>query len=143
MRWTRARTKFELFRAATRARSVNSRVSRARRVTSERPVAFDRHPFHHTAARVIVGRRIVLSGAVVPERDGSGLPTQPNLPFGMHRLLAEPVEEPLALVVVEPDDAFGEEGVHEQRLATGLGMRPDDRMLHRGVLLEHLGLALV
>src|SRR5262245_42705033 len=109
------------------------------RTRSKGPVALDGDTLHHPALWVVVGRRVVLRGAVVPERDRAGLPTQPHLPLGMHRLLAQAVEQPLALFVVATDDPFGEERVDIQGLASGLRMCADDGMLDAREPLEHLG----
>src|SRR5262249_21673893 len=68
------------------------------RSASARLLADDRHALHHADLRVVVGRRIVLDRAIVPEREAVLLPAEPALVLRHVGLAGEVLEELAALV---------------------------------------------
>src|SRR3546814_8561620 len=67
-------------------------------VAIEGPVARDRHPLHPPHRREIVGRRIMLRGAIVPKDDRARAPTESALDFGDGGLGVEMREQSLAFL---------------------------------------------
>ncbi len=74
----------------------------------------------------VVGDGVVLHRAVVPERDRARLPVEPALELRRAHVVEQERQEHLVLAVGEAHDVRRGVAVHEQRLATGLGMRDHD-----------------
>ncbi len=78
---------------------------------------------------MIVVDRIVLGRAIVPEGDRARLPDEAAGEFRPGQVLAEEVEQRLALRLGHVLEAGGVGDVDEERLAAGLRMGADDRVL--------------
>src|SRR6202041_504357 len=94
-----------------------------------RPLALDRHPVHHAALAVIIVDRVVLDGAVVPERDRALLPPEAAGEFRAHRVAVEVVEERRALLLGHVLEARGEATMHVERLPAAFDMGAHHRVV--------------
>lgn len=84
---------------------------------------------HDPPEPVIVVHRVVLRTAVVPERHRPRLPTETARQLGTDLLCEQIVEEWLAFLLAPAPKVRGVRAVHEQGLASGLGMRAHGRVL--------------
>ena len=140
---TRAVARRRSVSAKTNARSnpaqaVGRRANQAKQPATstvgrieERLVANDGDAFHRSHCGRIVGDRIVLTGTVVPERDGILAPAETDLVLGNGRLGVEVVEQPVAFLLAEPLDRPCEGAIDVERPFPGFGMGP-----HHGMLLQ-------
>jgi hypothetical protein len=94
---------------------------------SHRPLPPQRNPQHHPPKPVIVIHRVVLHAAVVPERDGVGLPHEAAGELRLHLVRKQELQQRRAFFVGHAGDAGGVRHVHVQRLAAGLGVRAGER----------------
>src|SRR5271156_3055815 len=91
-----------------------------------RAVADDGRPLHAAHRGPVVGHRIVLAGAVVPEGEGAGTPAEPTLVFGDGGAGVEPGEQSVRFGLLHPDHVLREGGVDVDRPGAGLGMGAHD-----------------
>src|SRR6266404_138978 len=77
----------------------------------------------------IIPHGMMHRGAVVPEGDRVGLPDEAALELRCLGMAIEHLEQRLALMTLETDDAGGEIAVHIKRLAPGYRMSAHHRML--------------
>lgn len=79
---------------------------------------------------VIIANRRMRSDPVIPQRDRPLLPLHSDLEVLSKRdVFKQQLEQRLALLVLEPHDAFREARVHKQRFLSRGGMDPHDRVL--------------
>lgn len=129
-------------RAAVNLRLLDEGRGYARRCHS--PSALEGHvPLQgrapHDAPLLIVGDREVLNGAIVPEGDRIGLPAKTALEARLVDVLAEELDQRVALGLRETFDPLDRDGVEVERLASAPWMRAHERMGDRRPLRERLG----
>ena len=97
---------------------------------------------HAAAEAVVVVDRVVLGGAVVPERDGARLPAEAAGELRLDLVGEQVGEQGSALRLGPAGEAGGVGGVDVKRLTAGFGMGADDRVLG-GVVALDLGAAIL
>src|SRR5688500_3676964 len=95
----------------------------------KRPIPADRHPVAVAPVGVVVPERTMLGAAVVPERHRARLPAEAHLELRRLDMAEQRLQEAVALVLGEADDAHREETVDEQHLLARDGMRAHHRVL--------------
>src|SRR5882762_2381924 len=117
---------------ATRAHEAAARaVSRSPlfRAGSARLVACKGDAMHHPPVPVIVVQGVVLRAAVVPERERAHAPAEPAGELGTHLVPIEELQQRRALLLGQVLEAHGVADVYVERLAPGLRMGANDRVL--------------
>src|SRR5690606_1410318 len=76
-----------------------------------------------------VARRQVGGGAVVPERNGAGLPLETHCVLGSHYLFEKQLQQVLALPRGKSDDALEERRADKQRATPAFRMDPHQRVV--------------
>src|SRR5215469_144530 len=95
----------------------------------DRSLALDRNSVHDPALALVVVYGVVLDTAVVPERDRIRPPSEATGEFWPYRVLIEPAQQRLALLLGHVLEADREVAVDIEALASGLDMRAHDRVL--------------
>src|SRR6516162_886304 len=101
----------------------------------DRPLALDRNSVHDPALALVVGYRVVLDTAVVPERDRIRPPSVATGEFRPYCMLIEPAQQRRALLLGHVLEADREVAVDIKALASGLDMSTHDRVLDFAVRL--------
>ena len=97
-------------------------------VDADRHVAVDGGAAHDAVLIAVIVDRVVLRRAVVPDRDVAGLPAPAHGVFGRGDVRLEQVEQLLAVIFRQADEALHEIAEHQRALA-GFRMDAHDRML--------------
>src|SRR5262245_20064224 len=79
--------------------------------------------------RVIVPQRMMLSAAVIPERDRVRLPAEARAELGRLDVAEQHGEDRIAFVAAHAENAGGEEAIHEQAFPARDRMRAHHRVL--------------
>src|SRR5215472_7093094 len=107
------------------AKSPRTRLGRA----SRRLVATDRDAIAEALVGVVVPEGMVLHAAIIPERDGIGLPFEPHAELGRLDMPEQHREKRVAFVLAQANDARCEGAIDEQALLASDRMRTHHRML--------------
>lgn len=83
---------------------------------------------HVTALAVVIVQRVMLNAAIVPERHGARLPTDPAGELLLLAVIEKETQHHVALTAPHPLDPLREGSVDIQRLVAGPWMSPDDWM---------------
>src|SRR5712691_4543070 len=94
-----------------------------------RGIAGQRHAVHEALEAGVVVHGVVLGAAVVPERDGAGLPLEAVRKLRLHLMLPEIFEERPALLRRPALEVRRVSDVDVERPASRLGVRADYRVL--------------
>src|SRR6202007_410661 len=86
----------------------------------------DRDPMHQSTFALIIIERIMPRGTVVPERDGTLLPSETRLEFRSRGVCIEEIQERLAFPLGPALEVRGEIAVDVKRRPAGVGMADDD-----------------
>src|SRR3954453_9206224 len=94
---------------------------------SERSVAIDCDPMHGPAIAIVIIQGIVLYAAIVPKRDGTGLPAEAAREFRPDGMLEEKLRQGAAFLDTHSLEADRESPVDVQAFPACLRVRADDR----------------
>ena len=70
----------------------------------------------------------MLGAAVIPECDRPLLPAEPAGKGWLGRMFTQEIQQGQTFLLAPSDETFGEIRIHEQKLASGFGMGPHDRV---------------